>query len=120
YHWVVLGVSLSACGLSVLDWNRLWWFFPVGIGSYAFALSGYLAAKIRWEGWLSTHISGQGGSYIAMTTALLVVNWEYLTGVSGIRSPIAWALPTLIGSPLIGRAVSRRVINGLRGGASAR
>jgi hypothetical protein len=35
---------------------------------------GYVAAKLRFSGWLRIHIVGQGGSYIAMTTALLVVN----------------------------------------------
>lgn len=36
-----------------------------------------------------------------MTTALLVVNWETLTGTRGISAPLAWALPTVVGSPII-------------------
>lgn len=67
-------------------------------GSYAFAFVGYLAAKRRW---LAAHISGQGGSYIAMMTAILVVNWRLLTGTSGMSSPWAWLLPTVVGSPII-------------------
>jgi hypothetical protein len=67
----------------------------------SFALVGYVAAKRRWGGWLRAHIACQGGSYIAMVTALLVVNWESVTGVSGTSSPWAWALPTVVGSPLI-------------------
>lgn len=101
YHWVVLTVCLTAGLMAVLDWKRLWWFLPIAAGSYVFALVGYLAAKRRWRGWLRVHIPGQGGSYIAMTTALLVVNWETLTGSPGIRSPLAWALPTVVGSPII-------------------
>jgi len=101
YHWVMLTVCLTAGLLAVLDWTRLWWFLPIAAGSYTFALVGYLAAKRRWRGWLRAHITGQGGSYIAMTTALLVVNWETLTGARGIYSPWAWALPTVIGSPII-------------------
>jgi len=80
--------------LSALDWDRLWWLALVGAFSYAFAALGYLAAKRRWHGWLTAHVSGQGGSYIAMTTALLVVNL-------GTASPLAWIAPTVIGSPLI-------------------
>jgi hypothetical protein len=87
--------------LAVLDWERLWWFLPIAAGSYAFALLGYVSAKRRWRGWFRAHITGQGGSYIAMTTALLVVNWETLTGARGISSPVAWALPTVVGSPII-------------------
>jgi len=101
YHWVMLAVCLTASLLAVLDWKRLWWFLPIAAGSYAFALLGYAAAKRRWHGWLKAHIAGQGGSYIAMTTALLVVNWETLTGARGISSPLAWALPTVVGSPII-------------------
>lgn len=36
-----------------------------------------------------------------MLTAVLVVNWKTLTGNPGISSPWAWALPTLVGSPII-------------------
>ena len=101
YHWVMLAVCLTASLLAVLEWKRLWWFLPIAAGSYAFALLGYAAAKRRWHGWIKAHIAGQGGSYIAMTTALLVVNWETLTGTRGISSPMAWALPTVVGAPII-------------------
>jgi len=102
YHWVMLVVCVSAALLAVLDWARIWWFLPIAVGSYAFALLGYATAKRRGAGWLGWHITGQGGSYIAMVTALLVVNWSFVTGTNGVRSPWAWALPTLIGTPLIG------------------
>ena len=101
YHWVMLAVCLTASLLAVLEWKRLWWFLPIATGSYAFALLGYASAKRRWRGWLPAHIAGQGGSYIAMTTALLVVNWQTLTGTRGIYSPMAWALPTVVGAPII-------------------
>lgn len=76
YHWVVLGVCLTAIAVAVTDWARLWWFVPVALASYAFARLGYAAAKVRWRGWLVAHLSGQGGSY-------------------------PWILPTLVGTPLI-------------------
>ncbi|MSR32513.1 MAG: hypothetical protein EXR99_13520 [Gemmataceae bacterium] len=97
----MLAVCVSAGALAILDWNRIWWFLPIAAGSYAFALLGYVAAKRRWKGWLRAHLTGQGGSYIALVTALLVVNWETLTGASGVVSPWAWALPTVVGSPII-------------------
>ncbi len=94
YHWIMLGVGVTAAALAFLDWSRLWWFLPIAAGSYAFALLGYLAAKLRWNNWLRFHLAGQGGSYIAMVTALLVVN-------TSIQTWWAWILPTLVGSPLI-------------------
>jgi hypothetical protein len=101
YHWVVLGVCLTAALLATLDWARIWWFLPIAVGSYLFAAVGYAAAKRRGPRWLRVHIAGQGGSYIAMVTALLVVNWRLLTGEDGVRSPWAWALPTVVGTPVI-------------------
>jgi uncharacterized membrane protein YeaQ/YmgE (transglycosylase-associated protein family) len=94
YHWVMLGVCLSAAALAILAWHRIWWFLPIATFSYANALYGYLAAKRRRPGWLRRHIAGMGGSYIALVTALLVVN-------VGQQVAIAWLLPTIIGSPII-------------------
>ena len=113
YHWVMLGVCVTAVGLAVLDWRRLWWFLPVAAGSYAFALLGYVAARRRWEGWLAAHITGQGGSYIAMAAAVLIVNWESLTGTRGVASPWAWVLPTLVGAPIL-TWITREVALGRR------
>jgi hypothetical protein len=104
YHWTMLGVCLSAAALALLRWQRDWWFLPLALFSYAFALLGYLAAKLRWRHWLRFHVAGQGGSYIAMSTALLVVNF-------GQHSWWTWVLPTALGSPLIAR-VSRRIALG--------
>ncbi len=101
YHRVMLAVCISAGLLAVLDWGRLWWFLLIAAGSYAFALVGYVAAKRRWPGWIAAHISGQGGSYIAMTTAVLVVNWRTLTGTAGRSFPIPWILPTLVGTSIL-------------------
>jgi hypothetical protein len=99
YHWTFLVLFLSSVVLAALDWSRVWWLALVGAGSYAFALLGYLAARRRRGDWLLRHVSGQGGSYIAMVTALLVVNSETFFGTHG--SVLAWILPTVIGSPLI-------------------
>lgn len=101
YHWTMLGLFLTASTLAILDWARIWWFLPVAAGSYAFALVGYVAAKRRRKGWLHVHITGQGGSYIAALTALLIVNWENITGTRGVLSPWAWALPTVVGSTIL-------------------
>ena len=94
-------VCLTAGGLALSDRARLWWFVPISVGSYAFALLGYVAAKRRWRNRLRAHVTGQGGSSIAMVTALLVVNWHPLTG-SPARATI-WprVLPTLVGTRLI-------------------
>jgi uncharacterized membrane protein len=94
YHWVMATVCVSAAGLAIVDWSRIWWFLPIAAFSYANALVGYVAAKRRRPGWLRWHIRGMGGSYIALVTALLVVN-------VGAGLSLAWFLPTIVGSPVI-------------------
>lgn len=98
YHWAVLAVGVSAVLLAALDWSRLWWFVPIAAASYGLALTGYLARERAGSRWARLHVHGQGGSYIALVTAVLVVS---------VGSPLAWAVPTLIGSPLIALAGRR-------------
>jgi peptidoglycan/LPS O-acetylase OafA/YrhL len=94
YHWVMAAVCLSAAALAIVDWQRIWWFLPIATFSYANALVGYVAAKRRRPRWLRRHIAGMGGSYIALVTALLVVN-------TSADLPLAWFLPTLVGTPIL-------------------
>ena len=99
YHWAMLTVGLSAVALAAFDPAGLWWFVPIAIGSYAGAAVGRWAARAKPPGWLEWHVRGVGGSYIALVTALVVVN------VQGTW--LAWVLPTLVGTPLIELAVAR-------------
>ncbi|HEX8743438.1 MAG TPA: DUF2306 domain-containing protein [Thermoleophilaceae bacterium] len=94
YHWVMLTVAATAAALAVLAWQRIWWFLPIALFSYANALVGYVAVKRRRPRWLKRHIGGMCGSYIALVTALLVVN-------AGRSLLIVWLLPTIVGSPII-------------------
>jgi hypothetical protein len=106
YHWSYVVLFVTAAVLAAMNWDEVWWLAPIGAFSYSFALRGYLAAKRRRPGWLPRHVAGQGGSYIAMTTALLVVNF-------GATNPVVWVLPTLVGTPLIAW-VTAQVVQGKR------
>jgi hypothetical protein len=94
-------LCLSACALAILNWKQSWWFLFVAAFSFSFALKGYLAAKRRGPSWMRSHISGMLGSYIAMTTALLVVNASKIPGYGTLPTVLWWILPTIIGTPLI-------------------
>ena len=95
YHWSVLAVSFTAVLLAALNWAALWWLSVLAVVSYGLALIGLLAARRRPPGWLRAYAHGQGGSYIALVTAFLVVSLD------GFASTLAWLLPTLLGVPLI-------------------
>lgn len=94
YHWVMAAVCVSAAGLAIIDWSRIWWFLPIAAFSYANALVGYVAARRRRPGWLPWHVRGMCGSYVALLTALLVVN-------TGGALLVAWFIPAIVGTPLI-------------------
>ena len=100
YHWSVLAVCLTASGLVALDLAGLWWLLLLAVLSYALALLGFLAPRRRWRGWVGAYARGQGGSYIALVTASLVVS------VEGTAAVAAWVLPTLVGHPLVERRVA--------------
>ncbi len=98
YHWAVLAVCVSAAALVAAAPARLWWLLPIAAGSYALALLGFRAARRPGSRARRLHLHLQGGSYIALVTALLVVS---------VGSPLAWIAPTLIGAPLITWAIRR-------------
>ncbi|MGH9246418.1 MAG: hypothetical protein ACRD29_19320 [Acidimicrobiales bacterium] len=100
YHGSVLVVTATAVVLTFFDWSGLWWFVPIAAASYAFALLGYLSAKRRWPRWRPTHVRGQGGAYIALWTAVLVV--------SANDYPVLWFVPVVVGTPLV-ELVSHRL-----------
>jgi uncharacterized membrane protein len=101
YYWVMLSVCVSAAAMAVLHWEKSWYFLLISVFSYVFAYRGYTAAKRRKSGWLAVHISGMLGSYIALVTALLVVNAAKVSEVSHLPVWMVWILPTLVGSPII-------------------
>jgi hypothetical protein len=99
YHWAVLGVALTALALVASDIAAFWWLIPVAAVSYALALVGYLAPRMRPRWWVRGYAHGQGGAYIALVTALLVVSLDGTAAIAG------WILPSLLGIPLIERRV---------------
>jgi hypothetical protein len=99
YHAAMLAVCLSAVGLAALRWQELWWFAALAAFSYALARRGHDAARRRRPGWRRGHITGVGGSYIALVTALLVVSAD--------GAILTWVVPTLIGVPIIHVARAR-------------
>jgi len=107
YFYFMALVCLSSVPLSITHWEKNWWFIFVALFSFKFAWKGYQAAKNRKEDWLKKHISGMLGSYIAMVTALLVVNSGTLNNALNLPLFFCWILPTIIGTPLI-RAVIRK------------
>ncbi len=99
---VATGTSLAA-----IDWPGRWHLFLMGAVAYALAAFGFAARLIRWRGWTSAHIIGMGGAYIAMLTAFYVDNGPRLP-LWRLLPPIAfWFVPSIVGLPLVVRALYR-------------
>jgi hypothetical protein len=95
FHWSVPAVAISASVLVAFKPEDLWWLWLLAILSYGLAMVGHLAPRERSSGWLRLGIHGQGGACIALVTATFVVS------VDGLAQVAAWALPTLVGVPLL-------------------
>ncbi|MGH7918389.1 MAG: DUF2306 domain-containing protein [Candidatus Dormibacteraceae bacterium] len=114
YFWALSVVFLSASGLAIIRWTEDRDLFALGTIAFGFATVGYLARKIRWRGWTSFHILGMTLSYVVLLTAFYVDNGPHLPLLNRLPSIPFWTLPSLIGVPLVVRAV-RRYTNLTRG-----
>ncbi len=98
YQGAVAVMTASALGLAALAPGRLWGLGLIAVATEAAALAGWAVRRRHSSGWLGWHIRLMCGSYLSFVTAALVVNWA---------SPLAWVLPTAVGTPLIIRTVQR-------------
>jgi uncharacterized membrane protein len=102
FLWCLRIVTISAVGLAVIDFAQLWWFVLIAAFSLALGEVGSRAWRQRFDVAVQRHLAGMGGAGIAFVTAVLVVNF-------GTLNPVAWVLPTVVGSPIIA-LTTRRVL----------
>jgi hypothetical protein len=92
------------------------------IGTVAFGAGclGYLARRRRRPGWLQVHIPAMGGAYVALFTGFYVDNGPHLPVWDRLPSLAYWMVPSLVGVPLILRALARRRLLRIGGGSPGR
>lgn len=98
YQAVVALMTSTAVVLAATADTTPWGLVVIAVATEAAAVTGWVVARRRRPGWLPLHLSFMAGSYVSFLTAALMVNWS---------SPLAWVLPTLVGSPLIAWAARR-------------
>lgn len=101
YRGVVLVVCLSAVALVTENRPELWWLIPVSALTYALTVLAHESAVRRVAGWVHGYVHGQGGSYIALVTALIVVALTVDGPVTGTAQLLPWLAPTVLGTALI-------------------
>lgn len=71
------------------------------------AAIGFTAIRIVRPARLAIHITGMGTAYIAMLTAFYVDNGRRLPLWNQLPTLALWLLPTVVGAPLLVRALRR-------------
>jgi hypothetical protein len=99
-------VFATATAMAVMRRREDYPLFLIGTVAFAAALTGLTARRRHWHG-DTAHIIGMGGSYIALLTAFYVDNGDQLPIWDRLPTVTYWILPSLIGIPLIHRALRR-------------
>lgn len=107
YYWLLAMVFASMTVLSAMRWPEDAHLFFLGVLSFTAATVGRTARRVRWAGWLKYHIIGMGSSYILLLTAFYVDNGPSLPLWRDFPSLIYWVAPSIVGLPILIRALLR-------------
>ena len=107
YFWALSIVFVTSSGMSFLRWSEDGYLFVLGTLAFSSALFGLTARRQQWPGWTTAHIVGMSASYVVLLTAFYVDNGPRLPLWKELPSIVFWIGPTLIGVPIIARALAR-------------
>ena len=93
--------------LSIMRWPADTHLLALGILSFGAGAIGRTARRGRWRGWLRIHIVGMGLSYILLLTAFHVDNGPSLPLWRSLPAPAHWLGPSIVGLPILVRALLR-------------
>jgi hypothetical protein len=120
YFWSLAVVFASATVMALLRLGEDWHLLLIAVVAFAAGSLGYLARRRRWRGWLRLHLLGMSGSYIALLTGFYVDNGPNLPLWNRLPTVAFWVLPSLVGIPLVVRAMARRRLTVFRRAAGGR
>src|SRR5918994_4752664 len=107
YLWALGGVFVTATIMAIIRWREDAHLFAIAVMAFSLGLYGYRARRRRRPGWPPHHAIGMGGSYIALLTGFYVDNGPFLPLWNRLPQLTYWLLPTIVGAPLIWRALHR-------------
>lgn len=102
YYLAITVVFITAVVLAAMRWRQDYYLSILGAAAFTAATIGY-----RHRFGDLGHIIGMGGAYIVMLTAFYVDNGPRLPLWSHLPALAFWLLPTVIGAPVITRAILR-------------
>ncbi len=98
-------VFVTATAMAALRWSEDAYLFALGSISFSLGLFGFVARKIQWRGWRTFHGSGMALSLIVLATAFYADNGPHF--VAWVPVLIWWVAPSVVGLPMLVRALRR-------------
>src|SRR5919112_3410048 len=120
FFWSLAVVFASSTTMAALRFAQDWHLLVIGTVAFGAASLGYLAHRRRRPGWQRIHIPAMGGAYVALFTGFYVDNGPHLPIWDRLPHLAYWLLPSLVGVPLILRALARRQLLRVRLGPRGR
>jgi hypothetical protein len=117
FFWSLAVVFASSTTMALLRFAQDWHLLVIGTVAFGAGSLGYLARRRRRPGWQRVHIPAMGGAYIALFTGFYVDNGPHLPVWDRLSSLAYWTLPSLVGAPLILRALASRRLLRVRAGS---
>jgi uncharacterized membrane protein len=107
YLWALGGIFATASIMAFVRWQEDAHLFAIAAIAFSLGRYGYRARRRHRPGWPPHHAIGMGGSYIALLTGFYVDNGPFLPLWNRLPHITYWLLPTIVGAPLIWRALHR-------------
>jgi len=120
FFWSLAVVFASSTIMAALRFAQDRHLLLIGTVAFGSGCLGYLARRRRRPGWLRVHIPAMGGAYVALFTGFYVDNGPHLPVWDRLPSLAYWTLPSLVGVPLVLRALARRRLLRKRSGSPGR
>ena len=106
FYRAITVVFATAAALAAMRWRQDYYLLIIGAVAFTAATLGYLHRRLRRPG-DTGHIAGMGTGYVAMLTAFYVDNGPHLPLWDHLPHLAFWLLPSVIGAPIIARAIMR-------------
>ena len=107
YYRALIVVFVTMSALAAMRWAHAYHLFILGLLSFAAAVGGRRLVRRPGAWRIRGHIVGLGASYVLLLIAFYVDNGRNLPLWRDLPPVAYWALPLLIGTPIIVWAVLR-------------
>ena len=107
YFWCLVVVCATSAVLAGMHWSQDRLLFLLAVVSLGAAALGRRAVRRARPGWVTIHILGMSGSYVALLTAFYLDNAKNLPLWREMPTVVFWFLPTTVAAPLVVRALRR-------------